>query len=167
MVKVTLVAELKSVCPKAQSFPTCHASTPGSTIPPALEQGESPPLLPAPCPAALRGRRSELPQAPFPPGSATWLCWFVTSRWDQLSQALSALCWCQSRRPASGPACGCPFPRAGCVRPPFLPLEPLHGQCASTDIAWPRKGLCVPNYPLAFPRPLGNQSLLRPSLFLE
>lgn len=72
----------------------------------------------------------------------------VTSESDQLSQALSALCWCHSWGPTSRPACcRCHLPSSQlCGTPPF-PLGSPHPQpvgicehCLS--VSRPGRGLC-------------------------
>ena len=79
---------------------------------------------------------------------------------DELSQALSALCWCHSRGLASRPACGFPsLTTQQCGTPKFLlgrlPPRPadFRDHCPS-PLSRPGRKLCGQDCPLASPRPL-------------
>lgn len=145
--------------PKALTLPTYHATHPGGHHFTGLGAEESPPpLLFAPRLAAPHGQRSHLPQAPFPPGSGSFLVMFpMTSERDQLSQVLSALCWCHcwgftSRLGFGVPSWGVGPPQCPLESPPPWPVGILN--IAHLSLSRPGRGLCAQDCPLASLRPV-------------
>lgn len=150
--------ELKSTGP--MGFPACQATYPGAHHFAGLGQGEEPShcfLPPIVMVCVDKGPNCPEPSSsPESSGPGRVSC----DQCDELSQALSALCWCHSGGLASRPACGFPSlnsqqsgtPKFLLGRLPSRPAD-FSDHCPS-PLARPGRKLCDQDCPLASPRPL-------------